>query len=126
MVTAITKGIKISVISKFEGFARGNEKYVFSYKIHIENNSNEIVQLLRRHWFIYDSNGAKREVEGEGVIGEQPILKPNEFHQYASWLPLMTEIGMMHGTFLMQRESDLSTFKVVVPEFQLIVPFKMN
>lgn len=126
MVTAITKGIKISVISKFEGFARGNEKYVFSYKIHIENNSNDTVQLLRRHWFIYDSNGAQREVEGKGVIGEQPILTPNEFHQYSSWSPLATEIGMMHGTFLMQRESDSSTFKVIVPEFQLIVPYKMN
>ncbi|MGB0863453.1 MAG: Co(2+)/Mg(2+) efflux protein ApaG, partial [Saprospiraceae bacterium] len=78
-----------------------------------------------RHWFISDSNGAKREVEGAGVVGEQPILEPSQMHYYTSWCPLETEIGMMKGTFLMEKE-DGSTFKVVVPEFQMLVPHRMN
>lgn len=128
MKTATTKGIKISV----EPFYMSREsipvrsQYAFAYRVTIENLSEKTVQLLRRHWFITDSNGVKREVEGEGVIGKQPILKPGESHQYSSWCPLMTGMGKMHGTFLMKKQSDDRLFKVVVPEFQFVAPFKFN
>lgn len=125
IATATTKGIKISVEVKFEGFSPYEKKYVFSYQIYIENNSNVTVQLMRRHWFIHDSLGGTREVEGAGVVGEQPILKATQMHHYNSWCPLDSEIGMMQGTFLMKRKNG-STFKVLVPDFQMLVPHKMN
>jgi ApaG protein len=128
MEISITKGIKISVQSVYmplESLPAQNSFY-HAYKITIENLSQDTVQLLRRHWFISDSNGIKREVEGEGVIGQQPILNPGDSHAYSSWCPLMTDIGKMHGTFLMKKVTDDRLFKVTVPEFKLIPPFKTN
>lgn len=126
MTTAITKGIKVSVQPKFEGFSMPLKKFVFSYEVTIENTSTETVQLLRRHWFIFDSTGSKNEVEGEGVIGQQPTLAPNESHQYSSWSPIYTEIGYMHGTFLMKRLRDNHLFKVTVPKFEFITPYRLS
>jgi len=126
MTTAITKGIKVSATPKFEGFSKQLRKFVFSYTIFIENTSAETVQLLRRHWYIFDSTGNKREIEGEGVIGQQPILQPNQQHQYASWSPIDTEMGEMYGTFLMKRLSDDFLFEVEVPKFQLVTPYRNN
>jgi ApaG protein len=126
MTTATTNGIKVSVEPKFEGFSTQLNKFVFSYKVIIENKGNETVQLLRRHWFIFDSTGSKNEVEGEGVIGKQPILAPNQMHEYTSWSPIYTEIGTMHGTFLMKRLSDNHQFKVTVPQFQFITPYRLS
>ncbi|MFN7116892.1 MAG: Co2+/Mg2+ efflux protein ApaG [Saprospiraceae bacterium] len=128
METLITRGIKVSVETQYQpAYSRPLEmKYVFSYHITIENMSEETVQLLRRHWYIFDSNGVIREVEGEGVIGKQPILHPGESHEYASWSPLMTEMGKMYGFYLFVRQSDDEQFKVQIPEFQLLAPFKLN
>lgn len=128
MHTLTTQGIKVSVEATYQpAYSRPLEmKYIFSYHIVIENLSNETVQLLRRHWHIFDSNGIIREVEGEGVIGKQPVLAPGEVHQYASWSPLMTELGKMSGTYLFVRQSDNEQFKVKIPEFQLLAPFKLN
>ncbi|TAK44581.1 MAG: Co2+/Mg2+ efflux protein ApaG [Saprospiraceae bacterium] len=128
MQTLITEGIKISV----EPFYLPNEslpakqKYVHAYRVTIENQSRHTVQLMRRNWHIVESSGLKREVEGEGVIGEQPVLAPGKSYQYTSWCPLMTDLGKMYGTYTMQRLPDGETFKVRVPEFQLVPPFKMN
>ncbi len=128
METLTTQGIKIIV----EPFYLPKEslpvqqKYVHAYRISIENHSGSTVQLLRRHWYIYESNGILREVEGEGVVGVQPILNPGEKHQYTSWCPLMTDIGKMHGTFQMQDLVTSRFFDVVIPEFKLIPPFKGN
>lgn len=128
MHTLITRGIKVSVEVYYQpAYSRPLElKYIFAYHITIENLSQDTVQLLRRHWIIFDSNGLIREVEGEGVIGKQPILAPGEVHQYASWSPLMTEMGKMSGTYLFQRQSDAEHFWVKIPEFQLLAPFKLN
>ena len=128
MGTLITKGIKISVVTNYhkEHSEPARHKYIFSYRIRIENESPHTVQLLRRHWFIFDSNGARREVEGEGVIGQKPTLKPGDMHEYLSWCPLLTGIGQMKGTYLMRREIDDEEFYVTVPEFQLIVPSFLN
>ena len=85
-----------------------------------------MVQLLRRHWYIWEANGTRREVEGEGVIGQQPVLEPGEVYQYVSACNLNTEIGKMWGNYTLQRISDRSQFAVQIPVFDMIVPFKMN
>ncbi len=128
METFITKGIRISVAPTYrpEQSSPEEEKYVFSYEIIIENRSSHVVQLRRRHWFIFDSVGVRREVEGEGVVGEQPTLKPGEKFKYESWCPLVSGVGKMHGTFLMEREDTGETFNVHIPEFHLIFPIRMN
>jgi ApaG protein len=128
METLTTHGIQISV----EPFYLPHEsipiqhRYVFAYRITIQNQSADTVQLLRRHWFIVESNGMVREVEGEGVVGLQPVLEPGESHQYTSWCPLMTDLGKMYGTFQMVRQSNQAKFDVEIPAFKLLPPFKLN
>ena len=85
-----------------------------------------MVKLLRRHWYIFDSCGITREVEGEGVVGLQPVIEPGKSHQYVSGSHLKTEMGRMHGTYLMERMVDGKQFYVNIPEFQLVAPFKLN
>jgi len=128
MTTQITHNIKISVRTKFQdGHSSPNQNhYLFSYRIIIENNSEFTIQLLRRHWHIFDSCGEYRDVEGEGVVGEQPVLAPGEVYQYESACNLATEIGKMKGTYLMERKIDGVRFNVDIPEFELIAPFKLN
>jgi len=128
METLTTNGIKISVESSYQSDQSKpiQQQYVFSYEITIENKSSHTVQLLRRHWFIFDSAGIRREVEGEGVIGQQPILKPGELHRYTSWCPLFSGMGKMHGVYSMVRLTDDASFKVRVPEFTMIAPTFLN
>jgi len=128
MVAAITEGIKITVQTEFqqEYSSPMNMHYVFAYRITIENNSENTVQVLRRHWFIYDSDGSIREVEGEGVVGQQPILESGESHQYVSGCNLKSSIGKMKGTYLLEKIMDGKKFKVNIPEFVLIPPYRLN
>lgn len=128
MTTQITNGIKISVETFYqEEYSRPMEnKYIFSYRITIENQTDETVQLLRRFWQITDSNGIVKEVEGEGVIGEQPVINAGEKHQYISWCHLLTDLGKMRGAYMMQRISDGDKFRVRIPEFALVAPQKLN
>ncbi|MCS6916774.1 MAG: Co2+/Mg2+ efflux protein ApaG [Chitinophagales bacterium] len=128
MVTRITEGVKITVETFYqEDYSHPlMQEYLFAYRIRIENQSDVPVKLLRRHWHIFDSCGTYREVEGEGVVGQQPVIAPNESHQYVSGCHLRSEMGRMHGTYLMQRLTDGSTFSVTIPSFQLIAPYKMN
>ncbi len=124
----VTHGIKISVETKFQSEHSVIEQhhYLFSYHITIANNSEYTVQLLSRHWDIFDSTGEKSEVDGEGVVGEQPILEPGEVFEYESACSLNSEIGKMSGTYLMERGIDKALFKVTIPEFELIVPNRLN
>lgn len=128
MNTSITQDIKVSVETMYQAMYSKplDNEYIHAYRVTIENLSGETVQLLRRHWYIWDSNGIIREVEGEGVIGEQPVLNPADVHQYVSGCPLKTDIGKMYGTYTMQRSSDGTLFKVNIPSFNLIPPFKNN
>lgn len=128
MVTEITEGVKVSVETEYqpEYSSPSQGHYVFTYRIEIENKSTNTVQLMRRHWFIHDANSLAREVEGEGVVGQQPILEPGQRHQYVSGCNLRSGIGKMYGTYLMERVVDGYQFKVVIPEFNMIIPFKMN
>ena len=128
MVTLVTHGIKISVLTDYqEEYSKPEQLfYLFSYRISIENKSEFAVQLLRRHWHIFDSSGEYREVEGEGVIGEKPKLYPAEIYDYESTCNLSSEIGKMKGTYLMERQTDKALFKIRIPEFELIVPHRLN
>ncbi|CAA9323379.1 MAG: ApaG protein [uncultured Cytophagales bacterium] len=128
MTTEITEGVKVTVLTEFqpEYSSPAQAHYVFTYKISIENCSEYTVQLLRRHWFIYDANGSLREVEGEGVVGQQPVLEPGETHEYISGCNLKTGIGKMKGTYLMERVVDAKQFRVRIPEFTMIVPYRLN
>ncbi len=126
--TTITDGVRVSVETQYqpEYSNPANEHFMFSYKIYIENLSDYTVQLMRRHWHIFDSNGTRREVEGEGVVGQQPVIEPGESHEYISGCNLKTDMGSMKGEYQMLRLMDNATFDVQIPEFYLIAPFKMN
>ena len=128
MNTLTTNGITISVESFYQQAQSDvrNDKYVYAYRVTIENKSNVTVQLMRRHWFICNAIGSKKEVEGEGVIGKQPTLSPGESHQYVSWCPLSNDIGKMYGTFLMMTRPENKEFFVRIPEFKLIAPHRLN
>ncbi len=123
-----TENIEISVRASYlseHSIPRENH-YFFVYFITIENKGNYAVQLLSRHWDIFDSNGEKREVDGEGVIGETPIIEPGETYEYNSGCNLLTDIGYMKGYYNMKRVMDYSLFKAVIPQFDLVVPAKLN
>lgn len=128
MVAQITEGVKVSVETTYqpEYSNPANEHFMFAYKIQIENLSDYSIQLLRRHWLIFDSNGTKREVEGEGVVGVQPVIEPGQLHEYVSGCNLKTDMGTMQGTYQVKRLVDDELFDVQIPEFNLIAPFKLN
>ena len=122
-VSAITEGVRVEVAALFlpEQSDISVDRYVFAYRITITNESEATVQLLRRHWFIAESNGTVREVEGEGVVGEQPIMEPGESHEYTSGAVLELPSGSMHGTYQMRRE-DGALFEAQIPKFDLNMP----
>ncbi len=128
MNTTTTQGVTVSVTTNYlpDYSSPGQEHYVFAYKIDIRNNSEYTVKLLRRHWYIYDASGVVREVEGEGVVGQQPTLEPGESHQYVSGCNLKSGLGKMRGTYKMERLMDGSEFAVEIPEFTLVVPYRLN
>ncbi len=128
MATATTQGLKVSVVAQYQPQYSNPlaAHYVFAYRVRIENSSEFSVQLLRRHWHIFDSNGHKHEVEGEGVVGNQPILEPNDVHEYTSGTSFRTTIGKMNGTYLMERIVDGKQFDISIPEFVMIAPFQLN
>ena len=128
MVTYITEGVKVSVetIYQPEYSNPSNDHFMFAYKVNIENMGTYAVRLLSRHWYIFDSTGATREVEGEGVVGVQPTLSPGEKYQYVSGCNLRTEMGRMHGTYQMENLNSKKFFDVNIPAFEMFVPFKNN
>lgn len=128
MVTAITEGVKISVETVYqdEHSNPSNEHFMFAYRISVENLSDHAVQLMRRKWFIFDSNGTIREVEGEGVVGVQPVIEPGENYSYVSGCNLKTDIGSMRGNYTMHNLVQETSFKVEIPQFQLIASYKLN
>ncbi|WP_347156865.1 Co2+/Mg2+ efflux protein ApaG [Pontibacter chitinilyticus] len=128
MDTKTTQGVKVTVTTNYlpDYSSPVQQHFVFAYKIKIENNSEFTVKLLRRHWYIHDSTGVVREVEGEGVVGQQPTLEPGESHEYVSGCNLKTGMGKMRGTYLMERLVDGKQFNASIPEFTLIVPYKLN
>ncbi|RBA29549.1 Co2+/Mg2+ efflux protein ApaG [Flavobacterium tibetense] len=128
MVTQITKGIKISVLTSFEGTYFKNYKihFAFSYQVSIENQSKDSVQLTSRHWEIYDALNQNEVVDGEGVVGKKPVVKPGEIYTYSSGCLLNSPIGAMKGYFNMINFTSTKSFKVIIPTFKLSAPFAIN
>jgi ApaG protein len=126
--TAVTKDISVSVEVTYQPKHSNIEisQYVFSYKVTIKNLGKTTVQLLQRHWIIFESDGTKREVKGEGVIGEFPIIFPHETYSYSSWCPIQNTLGYMEGVYLMKDLEKKELFDVIIPRFQLIETSKLN
>ena len=128
MIQQITKGIKISVRTRFEGsfYKSYRLHFGFDYEITIENQSKDSVQLNSRHWRIMDALNHIEIVDGEGVIGKKPVLQPGESHTYSSGCLLTSPIGAMRGFFNMVNFTTTKKFRVNVPSFKLSAPFALN
>src|SRR5580658_1062052 len=120
---AITRGIAVSVEPAYleAKSSPSNSQYVWAYRVTIENQGRETVQLLSRHWMITNARGELTEVKGPGVVGEQPVLKPGESFEYTSGAPLNTPSGLMGGAYQMENESG-ERFDIEIPTFSLDVP----
>ena len=128
MIQQVTQGIKISVKTEFDGTFYKNRKmqYAFAYNITIENQGKDVVQLTSRRWEIKDSLNNTEIVEGEGVIGQKPVLKPGERHSYTSGCLLFSPFGAMKGHYNMVNLATTRKFRVSIPLFNLSAPFSMN
>ena len=124
---AITFGIKVQVVSKFipEHTNPDIPRYFFAYWVTITNDSETPIKLLNRHWKITDATGKLEVVDGEGVIGKQPLINVGASFSYNSFCPLETEFGIMMGHYQVERE-DGHFMKIEIPKFQLISPFSIN
>jgi len=101
------------------------ERYVFSYTVTIENHGDIAAKLLSRHWYITDANGNAQEVEGDGVVGEQPYLKPGDGFRYTSGTVLKTPVGSMHGVYHMLADNG-EEFDAPIAPFTLSVPNQLH
>lgn len=99
----------------------GQRHWVWHYHIRIENKGDVPVQLIDRHWIVYDGQGERREVRGEGVVGEQPVIQPGASYDYVSGCPLPTPFGSMEGSFGMQ-DNEGRRFSITIPTFDLVAP----
>lgn len=128
LAKALTQGVEISVKTAYVPLHSSPKEgyYFFSYTITVKNKNDFSLQLLSRHWHIFDSNGDYRQVQGEGVIGEQPVIEPGKTYTYTSGCNLKTEIGKMSGTYTMLRLFDDKTFEANIPEFTMLLEAKLN
>ena len=128
MIAQITQGIKVTVETEYQPSYSSPSQYhyVFTYRITIENQIDFTSHLLRRHWHIHDAGFASREVEGEGVVGQQPVIEPGQSHQYVSGCNLKSGIGKMVGTYQMERIVDGTRFSVEIPPFSMVAPLRLN
>jgi ApaG protein len=119
-----TRGIAVTVRSAYlEDQSRPEAgRYVWAYRVRIENHGTVAVQLLRRTWLITDARGRVQRVHGDGVIGQQPVLQPGEAFEYSSGTPLETPSGFMTGTYHMVRLDTGEPFDVAIPAFSLDSP----
>jgi|SRR5690625_1225603 len=124
----ISAGVTISVETFYQPEYSNplNGEFMFAYRIEIENNNQFPIKLLRRRWHIIDADGSRREMEGKGVVGMQPVIQPGENYRYISGVNLRTEIGKMYGAFCMQNQQNKHRFDAAIPEFVMVVPLKMS
>ena len=123
-----TRGIRISVRSFFleDQSEPDDRQYVWAYRVRIENTGGEHVRLLRRSWQITDARGRTQRVDGEGVLGEQPLLGPGDAFEYTSGTPLETPSGFMRGAYRMVETRSGENFDVAVPPFSLDSPYLLG
>tara|TARA_B100000579_G_scaffold437313_1_gene466140 strand:- start:1712 stop:2098 length:387 start_codon:yes stop_codon:yes gene_type:complete len=128
MIQQVTRGIKISVETDYEGnFLKKNVLYhAFTYRIEIENQGKSSVQLLTRHWKIIEALNKTQYVNGNGVVGEKPVINPGQVHKYKSCCLLSSSIGAMKGAYIMIDFSSTKKFNVEIPPFKLSAPFALN
>ena len=121
--TANTRGIEVSVEPTYLETASSpdHSQYFWAYRVIIENQVQETVHLLSRHWMITNARGELTEIKGQGVVGEQPILEPGESFEYTSSAPLNTPSGMMGGAYQMESENG-EHFDIEIPTFSLHRP----
>ena len=118
---ATTRGVTVRVSVSYlpEQSEPQRGRWFWAYHIRIENESARAVQLLTRHWVIIDGRGARHSVEGEGVVGEQPLIAPGASFDYVSGCPLQTPSGVMQGSYRMIDE-DGACFDAAIPKFALL------
>ena len=123
MYRAVTRNIEVEVTPRFlsERSSPENGYYFWAYTINLTNRGDETVQLKTRHWRITDAGGRLQEVQGAGVVGEQPVLRPGEHFEYTSGAAIETPVGTMRGSYQMVAE-DGTRFDASIPEFTLSVP----
>ena len=124
---AVTNSIRVEVLSKYspENSRPLQDVWVFEYTVRITNQGSETVQLISRHWIITDALDHVEEVQGPGVVGEQPVLAPGESFKYSSWCPLKTPTGMMRGTYQMVRAGG-GQFDIEIAPFALKARYMVN
>jgi ApaG protein len=128
MQTLITSGVEVKVETFYqEEYSKpGLNEFVYSYRITLFNHNSFTVQLLRRIWIISDANSDVKTVEGEGVVGRQPILYPGDSYQYVSGCTLPTPIGKMEGLYIFDNKVSGKEFEVKIPVFRLVSPVILN
>lgn len=124
---AVTNSIRVEVMAKYspENSRPLQDVWVFEYTVRITNQGPETVQLISRHWIITDALEHVEEVQGPGVVGEQPVLAPDELFKYSSWCPLKTPTGMMRGTYQMARVGGVE-FDIEIAPFALKARYMVN
>lgn len=121
--SATTNGVTVRVVTDFleDQSVPAQKRWFWSYHIRIENHRDDAVKLLTRHWKITDGNGSVSHLDGDGVVGEQPLLRPGGSHDYVSGCPLPTPDGSMEGHYRFLRDGG-ETFLVNIPRFELVAP----
>jgi ApaG protein len=124
---AVTNSIRVEVMAKYspDNSRPLQDVWVFEYTVRITNQGAETVQLISRHWIITDALDHVEEVQGPGVVGEQPVLAPGESFKYSSWCPLKTPTGMMRGTYQMVRAAG-GQFDIEIAPFALKARYMVN
>jgi ApaG protein len=124
---AVTNNVRVEVLSRYspENSQPLQDTWVFQYTVRITNQGAETVQLVSRHWIITDAFEHTEEVQGPGVVGEQPTLAPGQAFKYSSWCPLKTPMGMMHGTYQMVSAGG-NRFDIEIAPFALKAPYTVN
>src|SRR5262245_55254739 len=127
MSSALTNGILVTVVSEYipERSSLSSRQFAFAYTVRIQNQGDAPAQLRSRHWIISDANGSVQEVRGDGVVGEQPLLRPGDHFEYTSWCVLATPSGSMRGTYQMVTDRG-QTFDAAIAPFHLALPQTLN
>ena len=128
MSDTTTRGIRVQVESFYDEDRSSPQEsyYFFAYRVRISNLGHDKVKLVSRQWVITDANGEVQQVQGPGVVGEQPVLAPGEGFEYTSFCPLATPVGTMQGSYQMVLPGNGETFDAVIAPFSLAVPHAVN